>query len=646
MISARRDSRNPLLSPNRSNSWEEEAVFHGSIVKHDNTNYSLLYRSISVEQLYEGVRLKQSTIGAADSHDGATFSNRRQFIVPEHSWEKFGCEDPRITKIDDRYVICYTAIGTWPPTAEGIRVGIAITRDFKSIEEKHLVTPFNAKAMAIFPERINGKLTAILTVDTDRPPSRICIALADHLEQFWDHEFWQQWYSHKEQHTLPIVQTAQDHLEVGSQPVLTDEGWLLAFCYIENYFDEPKRIFRIDALLLDRNDPLSVVGQTLDPLLVPEEQYEMYGMVPNVIFPSGALVEDNDFHIYYSACDTTVCRATVGLKELLAELKENPRVNPERRRPELLVRFEGNPILSPIPEHPWESKYTFNVGAIYLGDTFHIIYRAMGDDDTSMFGYASSKDGLTIDQRLSDPVYVPREPFERKYHPGFSGCEDPRITCIGDTLHMTYTAYDGNNPPRIAHTTISRDDFLNKRWDKWSIPKLISAPGMDNKDSCIVSEKIGDRYIVLHRIQPCIWIDFVSDLEFGDGKWLGGHPLLGPRVNSWDNLKIGLNGPLEKTEEGWLLFYHGVSREDHKYRMGVALLDLNNPLKIIARLQNPILEPMTWYENEGYREGTVFSNGQIIKDGVLYVYYGGADKYTGVATAPLSTILDALKQGQ
>jgi predicted GH43/DUF377 family glycosyl hydrolase len=269
----------------------------------------------------------------------------------------------------------------------------------------------------------------------------------------------------------------------------------------------------------------------------------------------------------------------------------------------------------------------------------------MGDDDTSVLGYASSTDGLHIDERMSAPVYVPREAFERKYHPGFSGCEDPRLTRIDETIYMSYTAYDGINPPRIAVSTIGVEDFNNHKFEAWSTPKLISAPGMDNKDSCIVSEKIDGRYVIFHRIPPCIWVDIVSDLNFGENHWLGGHPLMGPRVNSWDDLKIGLNGPPEKTEDGWLLLYHGVSKVDKKYRMGAALLDLDNPLKVIARLQNPILEPLAWYENEGYRHGTVFSNGQVIKDGVLYDYYGGADKYTGVATAPVKTILDALKKG-
>lgn len=643
MIIVKRSPNNPLLMSNKKNSWEAEATFHGSIIKEDDNKYKLFYRAISLEQLYEGVRLQQSTIGIAESNDGENFFNRRQLITPEHDWEKYGCEDPRVTKFEGKYYIFYTAISNWPPNADGIRVGVAITENFDTIIEKHLVTPFNAKAMTMFPERINGKIAVILTVNTDRPPSRICVAYLDEIHQLWDESFWNQWYKTHQEHEITITQTDKDHMEVGSQPVRTDEGWILVFCYIENYFNE-HRIFRIDALLLDLHNPRELIGQTLDPLLVPEEPYELYGMVPNVIFPSGALAEGDRFYLYYSGTDTTVCRASVNIHDLLFELKSNPAVNPERKHPELLTRFEGNPIISPIEDHPWESKYTFNVGALYAGDKFHIVYRAMGDDDTSVFGYAVSTDGLHIDERLPEPIYVPREHFEQKYHPGFSGCEDPRLTRIGDTIYMNYTAYDGNNPPRIALATITVDDFLNRRWN-WSKPKLISAPGIDDKDSCIVSEKVNDSYVVFHRLPPCIWIDMVSDLEFGDNKWLGGHPLMGPRVNAWDDLKIGLNGPPEKTEDGWLLLYHGVSKRDAKYRMGAALLDLNNPFKVLARLQNPIFEPLAWYENEGYRHGTVFSNGQVIKDGILYIYYGGADKYTGVCTAPVKTILDALKKG-
>jgi len=644
MVTTKRSKDNPLFYPTKDNSWEAEAAFNGSVVK-DGPTYTMVYRALSVDQLYQDKRLKLSSIGAAESRDGVHFRKRRQLIAPQESWEKYGCEDPRITKFEGKYYIFYTALGNWPPNADGIKVAVGITSDLSKIEERHLVTPFNAKAMGLFPERINGKIGVVLTANTDRPPSKICLALLDTIEQLWDPNFWTEWYKNIDSHIIPIYHTESDHLEVGAAPVKTPDGWVLVFCYIENYFNSGSRIFRIDAALLDLNNPQKLVGQTLDPLLIPEEQYEIYGMIPNVIFPSGALLDEGQFFVYYSACDTSICRASVTLNDLLEELKHNPTVNPHHKRPEMMARFEKNPILSPIKEHSWESKYTFNAGAIYVGGRVHILYRAMGDDDTSVLGYASSADGLHIDERLDHPVYVPREGFEWKHQPGFSGCEDPRLTRIDDTIYMCYTAYDGINPPRIALTSIKVEHFINQEWD-WARPKLISAPGMDNKDSCIVPGKIDGKYVVFHRLPPCIWIDYVSDLEFDDNHWLGGHQLMGPRVNSWDNLKIGLNGPPEKTEYGWLLLYHGVSREDTKYRMGAALLDLDNPMKVLARLHNPILEPLTSYENNGYRAGTVFSCGQVIKDGVLFIYYGGADKYEAVATTPLENILNALKRGK
>lgn len=643
MVTTKRSKENPLLLPNKINSWEAEASFHGSPIK-DNGTYHMPYRALSFEHLHEGTRMKLSTVGYAQSGDGVHFKKRRQLITPREEWEKYGCEDPRVTKIEDTYYIFYTAISNWPPNADGIKVAVAKTRDFEHIDERHLVTPFNAKAMALFPEKINGKYMAVLTVNTDRPPAKICLASFENIVQVWDPAFWKAWYSRMDEYLLPIYHTPNDHLEVGAVPVKTEAGWVMIFCYIENYFSG-KRVFRIDAALLDLHNPQKLVGQTLDPLLVPEEQYEMYGMVPNVIFPSGAFEEEGQFFFYYSACDTTVCRASVTLSDLLEELKHNPKVNPQYKKHELLVRFDGNPIISPIKEHDWENKFTFNSGAILAGDKVHLLYRAMGHDETSVLGHAILSDGLHIDERVALPVYTPRAQFEMKYHPGFSGCEDPRLTMMDNTIFMCYTAYDGVNPPRVALTTIDVNDFLLRHWN-WSEPKLISAPGMDDKDSCILPEKINGKYVLFHRLPPCIWIDFLSDLEFGDGLWLGGHPLMGPRVNSWDNLKIGLNGPPEKTDDGWLLLYHGVSKEDMKYRMGAALLDLKNPMKVIARLHNPIFEPISWYENEGYRTGTVFSNGQVIKDGVLFVYYGAADKYLAVATAPIKTILDALKKGK
>jgi len=646
MVTTKRSHHNPILIPEPDHNWEAMAAFNGSIVK-DETNYTMVYRALSIQQLFLGIRMNVSSVGLAQSGDGIHFQLRDQFIAPTELWDQFGCEDPRITKLDDTYYIFYTAISTWPPDAGGIKVAMATTQDLKTIKEKHPVTFFNAKAAVMFPERINGKIAVALTAHTDLPPSKICLALFDDPKDIWSQEYWRKWYAECDKHIIPIHKTEKDQVEIGAVPVKTEKGWVMLVGYVQDYFTD-KKVFRIDAVLLDLDNPQKVIGQTVDPLLVPQEEYEIYGMVPNTIFPSGAMIENGQFYIYYGAADTTVARANIAVHDLLDELTHNPNFNKGVSRLHQMERYNGNPIISPIHEHDWESKYTFNAGAIYAEGKAHILYRAQGELETSVLGYANSINGLHIDERFDKPVYVPREPFEIMEGKGFSGCEDPRITIMGDTIYMCYTAYDGRNPPRVALATIKYEDFVAHRWN-WTKPKLISAPHVDNKDSCILSEKIDNMYVIFHRLPPCIWVDLVSDLEhLGTERntWIGGRPLFGPRVGMWDNLKIGLNGPPEKTEDGWLLFYHGVSKNDDMYRLGVALLDLENPLKVLARLHNPILEPQEWYENEGYRKGTVFSNGQVIINDELFVYYGGADKYLAVAHMPVKKLLEALKKGK
>jgi predicted GH43/DUF377 family glycosyl hydrolase len=235
MVTTKRSKDNPLFFPTNDNSWEAEAAFNGSLVK-DGSTYTMVYRALSVEHLYEDKRLKLSSIGLAQSGDGVHFRKRTQFISPVEKWEKYGCEDPRITKFEGKYYIFYTAISNWPPNAEGIKVAVAISGDLEHIEERHLVTPFNAKAMGLFPERINGKIAVIFTAHTDSPPAKICIALLDSIEQLWDQAWWNEWHKKIDEYIVPIYHTKDDHLEVGAAPVYTKDGWVLVFSYIENYF--------------------------------------------------------------------------------------------------------------------------------------------------------------------------------------------------------------------------------------------------------------------------------------------------------------------------------------------------------------------------------------------------------------------------
>ena len=632
MPAVKRSSHNPILLPDAGTAWEAVAAFNPAPIE-ARGKVHLLYRACGARQKVGDKEVEVSSIGHAVSGDGFRFKDRTELVKPEYEWERYGCEDPRVTEFEGRYYIFYTAVSDF--NAEGIKVAVAISDDLKTIKEKHLVTPFNAKAMALFPERVNGKIAAVLTAHTDQPPARICLALFDRIEDLWSEEYWKQWHDDWKSHVLAIEQNDEkDQVEVGSAPLKTKKGWLLFYSYIYNYFSPPA-IFGVQSILLDLKDPSKIIGEVKRPFIVPQEEYEYYGRVPRVVFPSGALIRKKLVYLYYGATDTVSCVATLNLDALLEQL-----VFTTKRE---LIRFEGNPIISPIAEHPWEAQATFNPAALYLDGKVRILYRALSPDNTSTIGYAASVDGVHISKRLPDPVYVPREEFERKLVPGGnSGCEDPRVTQIGDTVYMCYTAFDGKGPPRVALTSIKARDFADHQWN-WSKPVLISPPGMDDKDAALFPKKINGKYWFLHRLGSDIWIDSVDDLNFdGQTKFLGGKILMRPRDTIWDSKRIGGTSPPIETEYGWLLFYHGISRRTGHYNIRAALLDKKDPMTVLYRTHDTLLEPEMWYEKEGVVNNVVFPCGAAIMKDQIFVYYGGADKYVGVATIDMKVIVQGL----
>jgi predicted GH43/DUF377 family glycosyl hydrolase len=632
MAGAKRSLENPIIIPDPASAWEAEATFNPSVVEGPDGKIHILFRAAGAKQKVNGIEVEVSSIGHAIGTNAVRFGAHHELITPTESWERYGCEDPRVTFFEGKIYIFYTAVSAF--SADGIKVAVAITKDFKTIDERHLVTPFNAKAMALFPERINGKIAAIVTVHTDQPPAKICLALFDTIEDLWSKEYWDAWYKDLDAHVINFEHNDQkDQIEVGSTPLKTKDGWLIFYSYIYDYFSPPP-IFGIQAALLDLNDPQKIVGEVKRPLIVPQEEYEFYGRVPHIVFPSGALIRGTTIYVYYGAADTTSCVVTFKKKELLDQL-----VFTSRRE---LRRFEGNPIITPIGEHAWESQATFNPAAIYEGGKVHILYRAMSGDNTSVIGYASSPDGVDITERLGEPIYTPRADFEQKKIPGGnSGCEDPRITKVGGRIYMCYTAYDGTNPPRVAFTSIDVKDFTNHRW-KWADPILISPPKVDDKDAAVFPKKIGGKYVFLHRLGSEIWIDRVDDLEFKNGKFLGGTVLMRPRDTAWDSKRIGISAPPIETPYGWLLLYHGISKRTGHYNVRAALLDLKDPAKILYRTHDTLLEPTPVYERQGIVPNVVFPCGAVILRHQLYVYYGGADKVVGVASIDVDLLVEGL----
>lgn len=299
-----------------------------------------------------------------------------------------------------------------------------------------------------------------------------------------------------------------------------------------------------------------------------------------------------------------------------------------------LERYIKNPILSPTA-NLWEDDAVFNTAAALMNNEVHLIYRAMGDDNVSRFGYARSENGFDIVERHDTPVYESIGDELEKF-----GVEDPRASRIGDTYYIVYTgasAYPCSEsrpigpkpiPWRTRVGLLSTTDF--KSYKKYGV----ILPDMDNKDVVLFPEKINGKFVMLHRTFPNMWIAWSDDMIC----WYDHKLLMRVQPGAWDCNRLGAGAQPLKTEHGWLNFYHGVDHKRH-YRLGILLLDLEDPSKIIGRSVDPVLSPDMDYEKVGLVPNVVFTCGAVEKDGRYLVYYGGADKVIGVASMPVEDLM-------
>lgn len=419
--------------------------------------------------------------------------------------------------------------------------------------------------------------------------------------------------------------------------------------------------FLLFATLLDRENPAKVLWESQTPLRTIENARG------NLQSPTGIVVREDRLITYWSGSEGKLFQLNHPFNT--HKPKQSEQKPEDATTHPVLDRPKKNPIIRPDPEHSWESKAAFNPAALHEGGEIHLVYRALGDDDVSVLGYATTADdGMTIKKRLTFPIYVPREPFEgapngtarfgqKTVSPYASGggwnggCEDPKLTCVDGRVYLTYVAYNGWSAPQLALSSISVADFLKGRWGKWRRPVIISRPGCVTKSGAILPEKIDGKFVVFHRVFPNILVDFVDDLDALDGKsvFLKGEYAIPPREDEWDSGKLSVGAPPIRTKDGWLVIYHSTtgrvewSGTDCRYKMGAMLLDLENPTKVLYRSKKPILEPEMPYENDGLKYGIVYPCGAVVKDGQLLVYYGGSDEFVCVATAELDRFLEQLK---
>ena len=333
-----------------------------------------------------------------------------------------------------------------------------------------------------------------------------------------------------------------------------------------------------------------------------------------------------------------------------------------------ITRHENNPVLSPTDKNGWESIGTLNPATILIDGRVHMLYRAIGGDGVSRLGYASSPDGLNFDERLSYPVYAMPSPrinvkeclpgIIKRYDPvmfpsggSWGGCEDPRMVEIDDRVYVTFNAFDGWDFMRIGAISLSKDDFVNKKWT-WNYPILLSPEGTRHKNWTLFPEKIDGKFAVLHSIigdrDDEVRIEYTDDLNtLSKRVFVSPDPHQASNNNiTWHHRVRSAGAPPVRTDSGWLVFYQAMQEgEPDRYKVGVMLLDLNNPEKVIARSKVPILEPDMYYENN-WKPGIIYVCGALVKDGKLFMYYGGGDKYVCVATAPLDKFVNDLKKGE
>lgn len=239
---------------------------------------------------------------------------------------------------------------------------------------------------------------------------------------------------------------------------------------------------------------------------------------------------------------------------------------------------------------------------------------------------ARSKDGrrFTIDET---PFIYPGTEREAW------GVEDPRVTQIDDTYYIQYSAVSAEG---IGVGLASTKDFVT-----YERLGLIFHP--ENKDVAIFPEKINGKYYALHRPvpkgigRPEIWIAESDNLLY----WGNHQYLLGLSEEGWDSGRIGGGAVPFKTEKGWLAIYHGADK-NHRYCLGAVLLDLHDPTKILAKTEEPILEPEEDYEKNGFFENVVFTCGVVVEEDTVRIYYGAADESIAGAELSLQEIMAKL----
>ena len=322
----------------------------------------------------------------------------------------------------------------------------------------------------------------------------------------------------------------------------------------------------------------------------------------------------------------------------------------------------------------FESHAVLNPAVIMQDGKIHMFYRAVALGNYSTIGYCTLSSPLVVDSRKDVPVLFPQFDFECQ------GLEDPRIVLIDDVYYLTYTGFDGFNALGAVATSsdlvvwekhglivpkISIEEFrhlsqtrgaLNEKYNRFNKVPIFSDVQPNklflwDKNVVFFPRKINGKFAFIHRIKPDIQLvqglDSISDLtpDYWQKYFLSfsENILLSPEFPHEVSYMGGGCPPIE-TEAGWLLIYHGVhdTVEGYVYSACAALLDLDHPEKVIARLPYPLFYPEEWWERQGEVNNVCFPSGALVYEDRLYVYYGAADERIAVASIMMNSLIDEL----
>ena len=301
-----RYKNNPILTK-KDVPYPVSTVHNAGVIKY-NDKYIMLFRS----HLHNG----RSIIGIAQSTDGYNFEvGAEPFLTPSSDsvfgeYEEYGVEDVRISQIDDDFLLTYSAY-----SIHGVRIGLAITRDFITVERISLITQSDLRNVVIFPEKINGQYVRL-----DRPHSEI--------------SKWSIWISYSPDlvhwgNSKVIIKPETYHWDEmkigpGATPIKTDKGWLNIY---HGVFETMSGVvYRLGVALHDLNDPSIIIGVSDQWILQPDDPWEITGYVSNVVFTCGAVPEkDGSVKIYWGGADSVMCVGSANINDLIDLCLKNPR---------------------------------------------------------------------------------------------------------------------------------------------------------------------------------------------------------------------------------------------------------------------------------------------------------------------------------